>query len=115
MTEDPRAFRAWVRANHPDRGGDPEAFAEGLRRRRGGTGGGTGGTGGTDSNGSTGGTGETGGAPGAGDAGGTGHTAPAADRPAATAVHRSARGPVGWIVDRIRRSRRGRALRRRLR
>lgn len=109
MTEDPRAFRAWVRENHPDRGGDPEAFAEGLRRRRGGTGGGTGATG---SAGGTGGTGETGGAAGAG---GTGHTAPAADRPAATAVHRSARGPVGWIVDRIRRSRRGRALRRRLR
>ncbi|MFI6521945.1 hypothetical protein ACIBF1_40775 [Spirillospora sp. NPDC050679] len=28
-------FRAWVRENHPDAGGDPEAFAEGLRRRRG--------------------------------------------------------------------------------
>ena len=26
-----RAFRAWVRAHHPDLGGDPEAFAEGLR------------------------------------------------------------------------------------
>ncbi|MCP2334872.1 hypothetical protein [Actinomadura rupiterrae] len=28
------AFRAWVRAHHPDLGGDPEAFAAGLRRRR---------------------------------------------------------------------------------
>ncbi|MFC4913097.1 hypothetical protein [Actinomadura gamaensis] len=27
------AFRAWVRAHHPDLGGDPEAFAAGLRRR----------------------------------------------------------------------------------
>ncbi|WP_067483354.1 hypothetical protein [Actinomadura hibisca] len=27
-------FRAWVRENHPDLGGDPEAFAAGLRRRR---------------------------------------------------------------------------------
>ena len=29
-----RAFRAWVRAHHPDLGGDPEAFAEGLRQWR---------------------------------------------------------------------------------
>ena len=29
-----RAFRAWVRAHHPDLGGDPEAFAEGLQQRR---------------------------------------------------------------------------------
>ncbi|HEX2315907.1 MAG TPA: hypothetical protein VHJ17_19330 [Thermomonospora sp.] len=28
------AFRAWVRAHHPDAGGDPAEFAEGLRRRR---------------------------------------------------------------------------------
>ena len=28
------AFRAWVRAHHPDLGGDPEAFAEGLRQWR---------------------------------------------------------------------------------
>ncbi|MFF5258418.1 hypothetical protein ACFY4C_05690 [Actinomadura viridis] len=28
------AFRAWVRAHHPDAGGDPEAFAEGLCRAR---------------------------------------------------------------------------------
>ncbi|MBA9007631.1 hypothetical protein [Thermomonospora cellulosilytica] len=28
------AFRAWVRANHPDAGGDPAAFAAGLERRR---------------------------------------------------------------------------------
>lgn len=27
-------FRAWVRAHHPDVGGDPAAFAAGLRRRR---------------------------------------------------------------------------------
>jgi hypothetical protein len=26
------AFRAFVRAHHPDRGGDPEAFAAGLAR-----------------------------------------------------------------------------------
>jgi hypothetical protein len=26
------AFRAFVRAHHPDRGGDPEAFAAGLTR-----------------------------------------------------------------------------------
>jgi hypothetical protein len=33
-----RDFRAWVRAHHPDAGGDPEAFVAGLtawRRRRG--------------------------------------------------------------------------------
>ncbi|REE98659.1 hypothetical protein [Thermomonospora umbrina] len=29
------AFRAWVRAHHPDAGGDPETFAAELRRRRG--------------------------------------------------------------------------------
>ncbi|MQA95438.1 MAG: hypothetical protein GEV11_12595 [Streptosporangiales bacterium] len=29
-----REFRAWVKANHPDRGGDPEAFAAGLERMR---------------------------------------------------------------------------------
>ena len=29
------AFRAFVRANHPDMGGDPEEFATGLRRFRG--------------------------------------------------------------------------------
>jgi len=29
-----RAFRAWVRAHHPDLGGDPDAFAEGLRQWR---------------------------------------------------------------------------------
>lgn len=28
------AFRAFVRANHPDRGGDPEAFVAGLARLR---------------------------------------------------------------------------------
>ncbi|WP_152471598.1 hypothetical protein [Nocardiopsis gilva] len=28
------AYRAWVRENHPDRGGDPQAFAEGLARWR---------------------------------------------------------------------------------
>ncbi|OZM71069.1 hypothetical protein CFN78_21585 [Amycolatopsis antarctica] len=28
------AFRAFVRANHPDVGGDPEEFAAGLRRLR---------------------------------------------------------------------------------
>jgi hypothetical protein len=27
-------FRAWVRAHHPDAGGDPAVFAAGLRRRR---------------------------------------------------------------------------------
>ena len=26
------AFRAFVKANHPDRGGDPDAFAAGLAR-----------------------------------------------------------------------------------
>jgi hypothetical protein len=33
-----REFRAWVRAHHPDAGGDPEAFMAGLsawRRRSG--------------------------------------------------------------------------------
>ena len=25
-----RQFRAWVRAHHPDRGGDPDSFAAGL-------------------------------------------------------------------------------------
>ena len=33
-----RDFRAWVRAHHPDAGGDPDAFVAGLtawRRRRG--------------------------------------------------------------------------------
>jgi hypothetical protein len=29
-----RAFRAWVRAHHPDLGGDPEVFAQGLRQWR---------------------------------------------------------------------------------
>ncbi|QBI52715.1 hypothetical protein [Streptomonospora litoralis] len=38
MTDDRREFRVWVRRNHPDRGGDPEVFAAGLRRRRAGTG-----------------------------------------------------------------------------
>lgn len=28
-------FRAWVRAHHPDVGGDPEAFTAGLTRWRG--------------------------------------------------------------------------------
>lgn len=28
------AFRAWARAHHPDLGGDPAMFAEGLRHRR---------------------------------------------------------------------------------
>jgi hypothetical protein len=28
------AYRAFVRANHPDRGGDPEAFVAGLARFR---------------------------------------------------------------------------------
>ncbi|MFG2007209.1 hypothetical protein ACGFNU_49470 [Spirillospora sp. NPDC048911] len=27
-------FRAWIRANHPDAGGDPEEFAAELQRRR---------------------------------------------------------------------------------
>ncbi|MDQ2845433.1 MAG: hypothetical protein M3Y77_03580 [Actinomycetota bacterium] len=31
-----RARRAWIREHHPDRGGDPERFAEGLRRLAGG-------------------------------------------------------------------------------
>jgi hypothetical protein len=29
-----REFRAWVRAHHPDAGGDPGEFAAGLRRWR---------------------------------------------------------------------------------
>jgi hypothetical protein len=29
-----RAIRQFVRDHHPDRGGDPETFAEGLRRLR---------------------------------------------------------------------------------
>ena len=29
-----RAFRAWVRAHHPDTGGNPEEFAAGLARWR---------------------------------------------------------------------------------
>jgi hypothetical protein len=29
-----RAIRQWVRDRHPDRGGDPAVFAEGLRRLR---------------------------------------------------------------------------------
>ena len=29
-----RAIRRFVRDHHPDRGGDPDAFAEGLRRLR---------------------------------------------------------------------------------
>jgi hypothetical protein len=33
MSSSRTSFRAWVRAAHPDVGGDPEAFAEGLRRR----------------------------------------------------------------------------------
>ncbi|GAA1071036.1 hypothetical protein [Nocardiopsis composta] len=32
MASDPAEFRAWVRRNHPDAGGDPRAFAEGLAR-----------------------------------------------------------------------------------
>ncbi|MFC5745071.1 hypothetical protein [Actinomadura rugatobispora] len=32
--EDRAAFRAWVRAHHPDVGGDPAEFAAGLRRMR---------------------------------------------------------------------------------
>ncbi|GAA5120742.1 hypothetical protein [Pseudonocardia adelaidensis] len=35
MTEEERAaYRAFVRENHPDRGGDPEVFAAGLARFR---------------------------------------------------------------------------------
>jgi hypothetical protein len=40
--DDRAAFRAWVRVHHPDVGGDPDTFAEGLRRFR--TAAGTGGT-----------------------------------------------------------------------
>jgi hypothetical protein len=32
--EDRAAYRAFVRDNHPDRGGDPEAFVAGLARFR---------------------------------------------------------------------------------
>ncbi|MFC6886631.1 MULTISPECIES: hypothetical protein [Actinomadura] len=32
--EERAAFRAWVRAHHPDVGGDPEEFAAGLRSFR---------------------------------------------------------------------------------
>ncbi|GAB3210566.1 hypothetical protein GCM10027294_29490 [Marinactinospora endophytica] len=35
MNTDRRALRDWVRRNHPDVGGDPEAFALGLARLRG--------------------------------------------------------------------------------
>ncbi|GAA3753212.1 hypothetical protein HDA32_004495 [Spinactinospora alkalitolerans] len=34
MSEERRAFREWALENHPDRGGDPEVFAEGLARWR---------------------------------------------------------------------------------
>ncbi|WP_163572328.1 hypothetical protein [Fodinicola feengrottensis] len=33
-TERRRAFRAFVRENHPDRGGDPEVFAAGVASLR---------------------------------------------------------------------------------
>ncbi|WP_232662026.1 hypothetical protein [Pseudonocardia sp. TRM90224] len=33
MNESERAaYRAFIRANHPDRGGDPEVFVEGMAR-----------------------------------------------------------------------------------
>jgi hypothetical protein len=32
--QDRAAFRAWVRTHHPDVGGDPAEFADGLRRMR---------------------------------------------------------------------------------
>jgi hypothetical protein len=32
--EERAAYRAFVRDHHPDRGGDPEAFVEGLERFR---------------------------------------------------------------------------------
>ncbi|MEU7818778.1 hypothetical protein AB0B41_41195, partial [Pseudonocardia sp. NPDC049154] len=32
--EERAAYRAFVRDHHPDRGGDPEAFVEGLARLR---------------------------------------------------------------------------------
>ena len=36
MTPEERAaYRAFVREHHPDRGGDPDAFVEGLARLRG--------------------------------------------------------------------------------
>lgn len=39
MNEQERAaFRAFVRDNHPDRGGDPDVFVAGLARFRGGPG-----------------------------------------------------------------------------
>lgn len=34
MSRDRAEFAAWVRANHPDVGGDPAAFAAGLELRR---------------------------------------------------------------------------------
>jgi hypothetical protein len=34
MNRNRAEFAAWVRANHPDIGGDPAAFATGLERRR---------------------------------------------------------------------------------
>ncbi len=34
MRADREEFRAWVRAHHPDVGGDPEEFVAGLERRR---------------------------------------------------------------------------------
>ena len=34
MTATDREFRAWVRAHHPDVGGDPAEFAAELDRRR---------------------------------------------------------------------------------
>jgi hypothetical protein len=33
-SEDRAAYRAFVRENHPDRGGDPEVFVAGLERFR---------------------------------------------------------------------------------
>jgi hypothetical protein len=35
MRPDEHDFRAWVRAHHPDVGGDPVRFAAELERRRG--------------------------------------------------------------------------------
>lgn len=34
MSRNRAEFAAWVRANHPDVGGDPVTFAAGLARRR---------------------------------------------------------------------------------
>lgn len=34
MSRNRAEFAAWVRANHPDVGGDPAVFAAGLERRR---------------------------------------------------------------------------------